>query len=78
MVDYYGVPLCGPDGNVNPPPEISSAIVVGDTLTLRYSEALDTGSQPAIEDYEVSVNDLDERARGGRRLHRRLDGDAHA
>ena len=56
MVDYYGVPLCGPDGNVNPPPSISSAIVVGDTLTLRYSEALDTGSQPAIEDYSVSVN----------------------
>ena len=56
MVDHYGVPLCGPDGNVNPPPSISSAIVVGDTLTLRYSEALDTGSQPAIEDYSVSVN----------------------
>ena len=57
IMDYYGVPLCGPDGNTNPPPSISSATVIGATLTLTYSEPLDSGSQPAIGDYEVTVND---------------------
>ena len=53
--DIYGLVLCGT--NANTPPSLSSATVNGDTLTLTYNEALDTGSQPDTRDYEVTVND---------------------
>ena len=53
--DTYGLVLCGTSANT--PPSLVSAVVVGDKLTLTYNEPLDTGSQPAIEDYEVTVND---------------------
>ena len=36
-------------------PVLSSAAVVGETLTMRYSEALDEGSTPAAADFEVSI-----------------------
>ena len=36
-------------------PVLSSAAVVGETLTMRYSEALDEGSTPAAADFEVSM-----------------------
>ena len=38
------------------PPELDSAQVDGETLTLTYNEALDTGSEPAPGDFSVSVN----------------------
>ena len=53
--DLYGLVLCG--SSANTPPQISLAVIVADKLTLTYNEALDTGSQPATGDYEVSVND---------------------
>ena len=54
IVDYYGLPLCG--SIANPPPSISSATVDGATLTLTYSESLDTTSTPDTSDYTVTVN----------------------
>ena len=38
------------------PPVLDSAQVDGETLTLTYNEALDTGSEPAPGDFSVSVN----------------------
>ena len=38
------------------PPVLDSAEVDGETLTLTYNEALDTGSEPAPGDFSVSVN----------------------
>ena len=55
--EFYGLTVCGSSTNTNAPPSISDATVDGDTLTLTYSEALDTGSQPDPEDYTVTVND---------------------
>ena len=55
--EFYGLTVCGSSTNTNSPPSISDATVDGDTLTLTYSEALDTGSQPDPEDYTVTVND---------------------
>ena len=39
------------------PPQLSSAAVDGTDLTLTYSEALNTGSKPAVGDFAVSVTD---------------------
>ena len=36
-------------------PELSAAVVAGETLTLTWSEALDEGSEPAAEAFAVSV-----------------------
>ena len=38
------------------PPVLDTAEVDGETLTLTYNEALDTGSEPAPGDFSVSVN----------------------
>ena len=39
------------------PPQLSTATVDGTELTLVYSEALNTGSEPAVGDFAVSVTD---------------------
>ena len=39
------------------PPQLSTATVDGTDMTLTYSEALNTGSQPAAGDFAVSVTD---------------------
>ncbi len=41
---------------VNSPPALESGIVNGNTITLDYNEALDAGSVPANNDFDVSVN----------------------
>ena len=38
-------------------PQLTSATVDGDELTLTYSEALDTGSEPAVSAFSVSMTD---------------------
>ena len=38
-------------------PSLASATVDGDELTLTYSEALDTGSEPAVSAFSVTVDD---------------------
>ena len=38
-------------------PSLTSATVDGDELTLTYSEALDTGSEPAVSAFSVSMTD---------------------
>ncbi len=38
------------------PPTLDTATVAGDTLTLTYNEALDTGSTPATTDFVVTVD----------------------
>ena len=44
------------NNTVASPPTLVSAIVNGSTLTLTYSEPLDTNSRPATSDYTVTVN----------------------
>ena len=58
--EFYGLTVCGSSTNTNAPPSISDATVDGDTLTLTYSEALDTGSQPAIGGLRGHGQRLDE------------------
>ena len=57
--DLYGLVLCGSSTNSNTPPSLDLAEVDADTLTLTYNEALDSGSQPATEDYTVTVDSVD-------------------
>ncbi len=57
--DLYGLILCGSSTNSNTPPSLDLAEVDADTLTLTYNEALDETSQPATEDYTVTVDSVD-------------------
>ena len=54
--EYLELPRCASGTPTNTRPAISSAIVDGATLTLTYSEPLDTSSQPDASNYTVSVN----------------------
>ena len=56
IAEHLGLTTCGSSANINPAPSISSATVVGATLTLRYNETLDAGSTPDAGDYTISVN----------------------
>ena len=57
--DLYGLVLCGSSTNSNTPPSLDLAEVDADTLTLTYNEALDETSQPATEDYTVTVDSVE-------------------
>ncbi len=50
---WHNTELLAPDGT---PPSLTAATVNGATLTLSYSEALDTGSVPATSDFTPKVD----------------------
>ena len=63
LADFSGETVTNttPDMTV---PTLDSATVSGSTLTLNYSEALDTGSTPATTDFTVSVAGTDQTPTG--------------